>query len=134
METVSAEFSSVTWVSPVFCAFASAPVDSSVVLLLRLVSLVNQGITTGSPFDTEGTFSIRVLIPIALKIDQLRRSMNLSVVLVMSVTTISTPVIATIHTPSRATWIIASTTISTSLRNHSRQSLMKPRNLSKFDC
>lgn len=103
METVSAEFSSVTWVSPVFCAFVSAPVDSSVVLLLRLVSLVNQGITTGSPFDTEGTFSIRVLIPIALKIDQLRRSMNLSVVLVMSVTTISTPVIATIHTPSRAT-------------------------------
>lgn len=51
----------------------------------------------------------------------------------MSVTTMSTPVMATIHTVRRATWITASTRISTNFKIHSRQSLMNPRNLSKFD-
>lgn len=120
--------------SSAFRVVVSAFVVSSVALLFRFESFVSPGITTGAPFVTEGTFSIRVLIPIALKMDQLRRSINLSVVLVMSVTTMSTPVMATIHTPSRATWIMASTMISTSLRNHSRHRRMNPRNLSKFDC
>jgi hypothetical protein len=76
---------------------------SGILSLLRDGCGVIQGMTIGFGFAVDGTFSIRVDIQNALNIDPFKRSINLSVVFVMSVTTMRTPVIATIHTPSRAT-------------------------------
>lgn len=80
-----------------------------------------------------GTFSILVSHPKALNMDSLRRSMNLSVVLVIRVTTMSTPVIATIQTHNRAICMMASTTISTNFKKPSKLNRRKFKNLSKFD-
>lgn len=106
---------------------------TSEIEILSLFIFVQRSGDAGIVFSIEGTFSMRVSIPNALNIDSLSRSINLSVVFVMSVTTIKTPLMATIHTANLATCMMASTTISTSLSIHSRQSLIKPRNLSKFD-
>lgn len=108
---------------------SNCPADSCV--FVSVVTGAVFGVTAVSVLV--GTFSILVSHPNALNIDSLRRSMNLSVVLVIRVTTMSTPVIATIQTHNRAIWMMASTTISTNLRNPSRLNRRKLRNLSKLD-
>lgn len=78
-------------------------VVTSGIATLSLLILVQKAGTAGIVLSIVGTFLIRVSIPNALNIDSLRRSINLSVVFVMSVTTIRTPLIATIHTANLAT-------------------------------